>query len=84
MAEVDQYFLGYRKAEQERLQRQALKLAPDAQWLFDQIGVKAGERVFEIGCGPRDCLELLSARVGPTGSVVGVDRSEEAVKLARV
>ena len=83
MPEVDQYFLGYRKAEQERLQRQALELAPESQWLFDQIGVRAGERVVEIGCGPRGCLELLSERVGPTGSVVGVERSEEAVKLAR-
>ena len=44
MAEVDQYFLGYRRAEQERLQRQALELAPEAQWLFDQIGVRSGAR----------------------------------------
>ena len=59
MAEVDQYFLGYRQAEQERLQRQALELAPEAQWLFDQIGVQSGARVVEIGCGPQGCLELL-------------------------
>ena len=50
MAEVDQYFLGYRRAEQERLQRQALELAPEAQWLFDQIGVK------ERGAGRRNRL----------------------------
>jgi SAM-dependent methyltransferase len=83
VAEVDQYFLGYRQAEQERLQRQALELAPEAEWLFDQIGVQAGARVVEIGCGPQGCLELLSQRVGPTGSVVGVERSEDAVELAR-
>ena len=83
MAEVDQYFLGYRRAEQERLQRQALELAPEAQWLFDQIGVRSGARVVEIGCGPQGCLELLSDRVGPTGKVVGVERSKEATELAR-
>jgi len=83
VAQGDQYFLGYRRAEQERLQRQAQELAHEARSLFDQIGVRPGARVVEIGCGPRGCLDLLSERVGPTGSVVGVERSEEAVDLAR-
>ena len=83
MTKGDQYFLGYRQAEQERLQRQAEELAHEAGWLFDQIGVHSGARVVEIGCGPRGCLDLLAERVGPTGSVVGVERSEEAVTLAR-
>ncbi len=83
MAQGDQYFLGYRQAEQKRLQRQAQELADEARWLLDQIGVRAGARVVEIGCGPQGCLDLLSERVGQTGSVVGVERSEEAVNLAR-
>jgi ubiquinone/menaquinone biosynthesis C-methylase UbiE len=83
MAQGEQYFLGYRQAEQERLQRQAQELAHEARWLLDHIGVGAGARVVEIGCGPQGCLDLLSERVGPTGSVVGVERSEEAVDLAR-
>src|SRR5436305_2799644 len=83
MTERDQYFLGYRRAEQERLQRQAEQLAHEAAWLLDQIGLPGGARVVEIGCGPRGCLDLLSERVGPSGSVVGVERSEDAVILAR-
>ena len=83
MAQGDQYLLGYRQAEQERLQRQAQELAHEARWLFDQTGVGAGARVVEIGCGPQGCLDLLSERVGPTGSVMGVERSEDAVNLAR-
>ena len=83
MTERDQYFLGYRRAEQERLQGQAEQLAHEAGRLFDDIGVSAGARVLEIGCGPRGCLDLLSACVGASGSVVGVERSEEAVALAR-
>ncbi len=79
----DQYFLGCRQAELERLQRQAQELAHEARWLLDQIGVRMGARVVEIGCGPQGCLDLLSERVGPTGSVVGVECSEEAVNLAR-
>ena len=83
MAQPDQYVLGYRQAEQERLQQQAQQLAHESSWLFDQIPVPRGACVVEIGCGPHGCLDLLSERVGPTGRVVGVERSAEAVALAR-
>ncbi|WP_437905655.1 methyltransferase domain-containing protein [Sorangium sp. So ce327] len=83
MSEREQYFLGYRRAEQERLQQQSEQLAHEADWLLDQIGLAAGARVLELGCGPRGCLDLLAARVGLAGSVVGVERSGEAVTLAR-
>ena len=83
MPERDEYFLGYRQAEQERLQRQAQELEQEARWLLDQIGLPAGARAVEIGCGPRGCLDLLTERVGSTGEVVGVERSDEAVQLAR-
>src|SRR5262245_4293431 len=83
MAEPDQYLLGHRQAEQERLQQQAQQLAQESSWLFDQIGVALGSRVVEIGCGPHGCLDLLSARVGASGTVVGVERNTEAVALAR-
>jgi SAM-dependent methyltransferase len=79
----DQYVLGYRRAEQERLQQLAQQLAHESRWLFDQVGVTAGARVVEIGCGPHGCLELLAERVGPSGSVVGVERSQDACELAR-
>jgi len=82
VAKPDQYFLGYREAEQARLQRQAEELAHEARAFFDRIGLAAGARVVEIGCGPQGCLDLLSERVGPTGRVVGVERSEDAVGLA--
>lgn len=83
MSKPDQYVLGYRRAEQERLQRQAQELAHESSWLFDQVGVSTGARVVEIGCGPHGCLELLAKRVGPSGSVTGVESSQDAVDLAR-
>jgi ubiquinone/menaquinone biosynthesis C-methylase UbiE len=83
MTDPDPYVLGYRAAEQQRLQRQAQELAHESSWLFDRIGVANGARVVEIGCGPRGCLDLLAARVGPSGRVVGVERSADAVALAR-
>ena len=83
MTQRDQYFLGYSLAEQERLQRQAQELAPDTNQLFDRIGVVEGSRAIEVGCGPLGCLEILSQRVGPKGSVVGVEISADAVAFAR-
>jgi SAM-dependent methyltransferase len=79
----DQYFLGHSPVEQRRLQQQAEELAEESGRLFDQIGLILGSRVVEIGCGPQGCLELLSNRVGPLGSVVGVELSDHAVQLAR-
>ena len=83
MTSQDQYFLGYRREEQERLQEQAVLLAEEAAWLFDRIGLRAGQSVVELGCGPRGCLDLLAELVGSDGTVVGIERSVDAVALAR-
>lgn len=83
MSEGDPYLLGYRQAEQERLQRQTHQFAGESSWLFDQMGVPGGARVVEIGCGPSGCLRILSDLVGPSGRVVGVERNGDAVERAR-
>lgn len=82
MSEQGRYFLGYRDAEQVRLQQQAEQLGGESAQLFDEIGVSEGDRVLEIGCGPRGCLDLLSARVGPSGKVVGIEVGEDAAATA--
>ena len=56
----DKYFLGYRRAEQERLQVQARQLAHESEWLFDQLAIGTGDRVVDIGGGPQGCLDLLA------------------------
>jgi SAM-dependent methyltransferase len=83
-AAADQYFLGYRPAEQRRLQRQAEQLGGEAAWLLDQVGPLEGREVVELGTGPRGFLDALSERVGWTGTVVGIERSADAVALARL
>ena len=83
MSASDPYLLGYRQSEQRRLERQAQELGSESAGLFDQIGVRDGWRVVEIGCGPWGCLGLLSERVGAAGRVVGVERSEEQALRAR-
>lgn len=77
MTQADPYFLGHRQAEQARLQVQGRELASEANWLFDQLDLPLGARVIELGCGPRGCLDLLSERVGPQGTVVGLEQHLE-------
>lgn len=81
--EAADYFLGYRRVEQHRLQRQAEELADEAAWLLDRLEPLEGGDAVELGCGPRGYLDALSKRVGAVGTVVGVERNEEAVELAR-
>lgn len=83
MGSADEYMLGYRREEQIRLQAQARQLAGESRWMFQQIPLPDDPRIVEIGCGPQGCLEILSGRAGPSGRVIGVDRSEDAVALAR-
>ena len=49
----------------------------------ENIGIKPGERVVDIGCGPGGVPHLLGKRVGPTGSALGIDRSAHFVDSAR-
>src|SRR5277367_3962556 len=77
------YILGHSNAELRRLMLQAAILKPITQRLLREIGMQPGMRVLDIGCGSGDVSLLLAEMVGPTGSVVGIDRSPAALALAR-
>ena len=83
MTQPDVYLLGRAEAEEMRLKRQIANLAPDSDAQFEKIGIRQGERVVDIGCGPGGVLHLLGKRVGPAGSVLGIERSVHFVELAR-
>ena len=83
MTHRDHYLLGCSDAEQARLKRQSADLAPESDAQFEKIGIKPGERVVDLGCGPGDVLSLLGKRVGTTGSVVGIERGAHLASLAR-
>jgi len=83
VTQPDQYLLGRAEAEEARLKRQIANLAPDSDAQFEKIGIKPGERVLDLGCGPGGVLHLLGKRVGPKGSVLGIERSPHFVELAR-
>jgi SAM-dependent methyltransferase len=83
VTQSDHYLLVRAEEEEARLKRQIADLTPDSDVQFEKIGIKPGERVVDLGCGPGGVLHLLGKRVGPTGSVLGIERSPHFVSLAR-
>jgi ubiquinone/menaquinone biosynthesis C-methylase UbiE len=71
------------ESELERLQLQARCLEGLTRRLIRESGIRAGMRVLDLGSGPGDVAFLLAEAVGPSGSVLGVDREERSVDLAR-
>ncbi|MFB6105504.1 MAG: class I SAM-dependent methyltransferase [Halobacteriaceae archaeon] len=49
----------------------------------DALSLSPGDTVVEMGCGTGANLPALRERVGPTGRVLGVDFTPEALSLAR-
>jgi len=46
-----------------------------------QLGLSAGERVLDIGCGPGYLCESMAQLVGPDGAVVGIDVSTDLIAV---
>ncbi len=66
--------------EHERLSRQSDLYEPFTRRLLARAGIEPGMRVLDVGCGPGDVSFLLSELVGDGGSVVGVERDEQALE----
>lgn len=47
------------------------------------LGVKAGERVLDVGCGSGAVTRVLAQQVAPGGRAVGIDASTELLEVAR-
>src|SRR5213594_85643 len=69
--------------------------APVYDWVFGGIlrrthgavvvlaALSAGERALDVGCGTGSLAVALKASAGPTGSVHGIDASQEMIEVAR-
>ena len=77
------YVFGGERNELDRLLGQAEDLKPESSALLDQIGIERGWRIADIGCGPIGILDVLSDRVGPEGTIVGVEREPRFAAMAR-
>lgn len=76
------YVLGHADAELQRLAEQAAFYADLTEDAFRRAGLAPGMRVLDVGCGAGDVSLLAAAAVGPTGEVLGIDRSADAVATA--
>jgi ubiquinone/menaquinone biosynthesis C-methylase UbiE len=77
------YLMGGTAAETDRLIRQGGFLNPITRRLLTEAGLTAGMRVLDLGSGAGDVALLAAELVGPTGSVIGVDRNAEVLAVAR-
>jgi SAM-dependent methyltransferase len=76
------YALGRTCSEYDRLIEQAELLGPITERMLRAAGICAGMHVLDVGCGVGDVSFLVSALVGPRGSVVGVDLDRGAIEIA--
>ncbi|GAA3058690.1 methyltransferase domain-containing protein [Rhizobium viscosum] len=83
MLKEDFYLLGHGEAESRRLLEQTELLVPEAERFVDRLKVTRGARVVDLGCGPRGLLDILAARVGIQGQVIGVERNAVFAEAAR-
>jgi ubiquinone/menaquinone biosynthesis C-methylase UbiE len=77
------YALGYSEDEFRRLELQGAFFRDLTQDVLSRAGIKSGMRVLDVGCGVGDVSLLAGELVGPSGVVLGIDRSREAVDVAR-
>jgi ubiquinone/menaquinone biosynthesis C-methylase UbiE len=77
------YILGHSEAELARLERQGEIFGPETRSVLLRAGLARGMRVLDLGCGVGDVSLIAADIVGPSGSVLGIDRAESALSLAR-
>lgn len=77
------YVCGHGARELDRLALQSRIYEAVTRRLLVGAGIGAGHHVVDLGCGAGDVSLLAAELVGPAGSIVGVDRSLDAVETAR-
>src|SRR5512143_2557560 len=70
---LDAYPLGRTSPEYQRLRLQAKMWEPTTQRVLQEIGLRAGMRCLDVGCGPGEVMRQMGEIVGPSGQVTGID-----------
>jgi demethylmenaquinone methyltransferase/2-methoxy-6-polyprenyl-1,4-benzoquinol methylase len=51
--------------------------------LIDNINISIGARVLDIACGTGLNFNLIEKRIGPSGTITGLDNSEKTLRIAK-
>ena len=78
-----QYVGEMSEAEVQRLLTLASIGAPHVRTSCLRMGIDQGAKALDVGCGALGALNILAEIVGPSGVVVGIDKSPEAIAAAR-
>lgn len=70
-------------AGRERLRVLGRVMQPGTRALLERVGLRAGMRCLDVGCGGGDGSRELARAVAPGGQVLGIDLDPTAVDLAR-
>ncbi len=76
------YVLGHSAQELARLERQGEIFSVETRDVLRRAGLKTGMRVLDVGCGAGDVSMIAAEKVGPTGSVLGIDNAATALGAA--
>jgi SAM-dependent methyltransferase len=83
MGQPADYVIEMSEAELQRLLRLAAIGSDAVRSSCFLAGITAGSRVVDVGCGALGALKDLAEMVGPSGKVMGIDVSKEALARAR-
>lgn len=84
MPEFSEHYMlatGGKDVRRLRLLHQAY--GPGTEAMFGRLGLRDGLRVLEVGCGSGNTACWVAERVGPGGSVLGIDNSPGQIEEAR-
>ena len=81
--DTNHYALGYSESEFRRLEVQAALFRDFTEDVLRRAGLAPGMQVLDVGCGVGDVSLLAADLVGPSGAVLGIDRSKEALDVAK-
>jgi len=82
IADSRPYALGYSQSEFKRLEMQSAFIRDLTEDVLRRAGLAPGMSVLDLGCGVGDVSLLAGELVGPSGFVLGVDRSADAIETA--
>lgn len=77
------YVLGHSEEAARRLEIQDAHFAEASERLLDELALRPGDRVVELGCGPGAFSLRILRRLGAGGVLVGVDATEGLLTQAR-